>query len=727
MASLATNTERCSSPLGMEDKSILDSAITASSEWDINHGANNARIYHMAGGSRKGAWSARRSDKEPWIQINLGKIVEVTKVGSQGRQEAAQWVTKYKVSYSTDGHHFTSQNQEYFGNKDQNTLVINDLIQSIKAQYVRILPQEWFQVASMRVELYGCVSSDCELTVVFFLFFFGEEPVDGGYSAWGPYGECSKQCGGGEQTRRRTCTNPPPAHGGKNCAGLGPELSTRECNTQNCPIDGGFSNWLEWSDCSATCGGGSRARSRKCDNPVPQYQGKNCVGLSLETEDCNEEECPTNGGYSAWEPYGECTKTCGGGKQYRERTCTNPPPSAGGKDCDGLGPSKTSRECNNQDCPVNGGYTTWSKWSECSAKCGGGTRSRSRECTNPTPQYGGKDCSDLGPKTQEEDCNKDGCAVNGGYGPWGSWGECSITCGKERGIRTRVKSCDNPAPENGGKDCSGLGPDSETKPCVPLLKKCPVDGGWGEFGEWSKCPVTCGGGEQIRKRYCNNPKPEGDGKKCEGDQQETRECNTNKCEPEWRPVGCFMNTVRALGQILERVGSKSSISARYAACTSAADNEGVTLFGMDDRRCWTGEKAESTFSKYGTSDQCLDARKVPLSGGEWNKKGCYINKGPILALPDSFDDTVENYQGKENILEACTKKAEDSGYKVFGVDDKNCWADKSGKNKYDVYGESSECRKGSGSEIDGDMFVYRFEQRKSNSGTDDTYNGRMKQ
>ena len=65
----------------------------------------------MAGGSRKGAWSARRSDKEPWIQINLGKIVEVTKVGSQGRQEAAQWVTKYKVSYSTDGHHFTSQNQ----------------------------------------------------------------------------------------------------------------------------------------------------------------------------------------------------------------------------------------------------------------------------------------------------------------------------------------------------------------------------------------------------------------------------------------------------------------------------------------------------------------------------------------------------------------------------------------------------------------------------------------
>ena len=63
--------------------------------------------------------------------------------------------------------------------------------------------------------------------------------------------------------------------------------------------------------------------------------------------------------------------------------------------------------------------------------------------------------------------------MNGGYGPWESWGECSITCGKERGIRTRVKLCDNPAPENGGKDCSGLGKDSETKSCTPPIKKCP--------------------------------------------------------------------------------------------------------------------------------------------------------------------------------------------------------------------------------------------------------------
>ena len=65
----------------------------------------------MAGGGRTGAWSARTNDKAQWIQVNLGKIMQVTKVGMQGRQDSAQWVTKYMVSHSTDGEHFIPQNQ----------------------------------------------------------------------------------------------------------------------------------------------------------------------------------------------------------------------------------------------------------------------------------------------------------------------------------------------------------------------------------------------------------------------------------------------------------------------------------------------------------------------------------------------------------------------------------------------------------------------------------------
>lgn len=58
---------------------------------------------------------------------------------------------------------------------------------------------------------------------------------------------------------------------------------------------------------------------------------------------------------------------------------------------------------------VDGGYTSWEDWSDCSFSCGGGKRRRSRKCTNPVPQYGGKDCSSLGPSDETEDCNTNLC------------------------------------------------------------------------------------------------------------------------------------------------------------------------------------------------------------------------------------------------------------------------------------------------------------------------------
>ena len=41
---------------------------------------------------------------------------------------------------------------------------------------------------------------------------------------------------------------------------------------------------------------------------------------------------------------------------------------------------------------VNGGWSLWSMTSECSASCGGGTKSGIRFCNNPTPNNGGKIC-----------------------------------------------------------------------------------------------------------------------------------------------------------------------------------------------------------------------------------------------------------------------------------------------------------------------------------------------
>lgn len=34
------------------------------------------------------------------------------------------------------------------------------------------------------------------------------------------------------------------------------------------PIDGGWSSWTEWSECSRSCGGGVITRERECSRPL---------------------------------------------------------------------------------------------------------------------------------------------------------------------------------------------------------------------------------------------------------------------------------------------------------------------------------------------------------------------------------------------------------------------------------------------------------------------------
>ena len=65
---------------------------------------------------------------------------------------------------------------------------------------------------------------------------------------------------------------------------------------------------------------------------------------------------------------------------------------------------------------------------------------------------------------------------------------------------------------------------------------------------------------------------------------------------------------------MARVGDKPSITARYKTCTSDADAENITLFGLDNKRCWTSESDYSSYSKYGTSGTCKK-NKLGKSGG----------------------------------------------------------------------------------------------------------------
>ncbi|XP_006907796.1 hemicentin-1 isoform X1 [Pteropus alecto] len=341
--------------------------------------------------------------------------------------------------------------------------------------------------------------------------------VHGGFSQWSAWRSCSVTCGKGIQKRSRLCNNPFPANGGKPCPGSDSEV--RSCQHKLCPVDGGWSEWSPWEECTRSCGRGNRTRARTCNNPSAQHGGRPCEGSAVGIIMCNIRPCPVHGTWSTWQPWGVCSKSCGKGTQTRTRLCNNPPPSFDGSYCDGA--ETQMQVCNERHCPVDGKWATWASWSTCTVSCGGGARQRTRDCSDPVPQYGGGKCE--GSDVQSDFCNSDPCPTHGNWSPWSGWGTCSRSC--NGGQMRRYRTCDNPRPSHGGRACGG--PDSQIQRCNTDM--CPVDGSWGHWHSWGLCSASCGGGEKTRKRLCDNPEPSKDGRPCPGDATQVSRCNVQAC------------------------------------------------------------------------------------------------------------------------------------------------------------------------------------------------------
>ena len=61
-------------------------------------------------------------------------------------------------------------------------------------------------------------------------------------------------------------------------------------------VDGGWGKWSKWSKCNAKCPKtkGKQMRTRKCDNPVPENGGENCVGKKKAEKSCKIKCCKSH-------------------------------------------------------------------------------------------------------------------------------------------------------------------------------------------------------------------------------------------------------------------------------------------------------------------------------------------------------------------------------------------------------------------------------------------------
>ncbi|KAJ7351111.1 A disintegrin and metalloproteinase with thrombospondin motif 9 [Desmophyllum pertusum] len=309
-----------------------------------------------------------------------------------------------------------------------------------------------------------------------------------------PWSECSVSCGKGTRQRSVDCrfANGQSSPG---CDEKNKPVTKQACDIRACP------SWMagDWGKCSVTCGSGVKARSVECSDkdiscdPTTKPQT---------TERCELETCPQ------WitSPWEECSVSCGEGQRQRSVDCrlANGQSSPG---CDEILKPGSKEACNIRPCP------TWmaGEWGQCSVTCGSGVKTRSVECSDKDIS-----CDARTKPSTTERCGLQECPQ------WitSPWRECSVSCGE--GTRQRRVDCKS---ANGR---SSPGCDEKIRPVTEEacnIRSCPK---W-MTGDWGKCSVTCGSGVKIRSVECSDKDISCDAR--------TKPPTTERCElkecPQW--------------------------------------------------------------------------------------------------------------------------------------------------------------------------------------------------
>ncbi|XP_060742765.1 A disintegrin and metalloproteinase with thrombospondin motifs 20-like [Tachysurus vachellii] len=346
--------------------------------------------------------------------------------------------------------------------------------------------------------------------------------------------ECSTKCGPGYHTLEVMCMRYSRVKResarveSRACADLNKPHSRELCHG-DCMLKSW--QYSAWSQCSKSCGRGTRTRESYCMNNLGRRLAeRECSEYQRAVaEPCNDTPCP-DWSISEWT---ECTVTCGKGVKRRQVFCVLAEERLSDELCDTDTKPRAIGSCVHSECAA------WQvgAWSTCTVTCGHGYQMRAVRCVSGV--YGktmdDRECNAASRPQDSQECDLPACprtssalstprpAASGHlHTQWrfGSWTTCSVSCGK--GERARYVSCrDSHGRIADEIYCAHLPRPPETSVC---FSPC---GQWRE-GEWSPCSVSCGVGHAKRQVVCMNYNQQVDESFCHLDEKPSSE---QECAP----------------------------------------------------------------------------------------------------------------------------------------------------------------------------------------------------
>ncbi|ELK08453.1 A disintegrin and metalloproteinase with thrombospondin motif 20 [Pteropus alecto] len=360
------------------------------------------------------------------------------------------------------------------------------------------------------------------------------------------WSECTATCGHGYQMRAVKCVSEllSAVLDDRMCHGASRPSDRQDCIVTPCPIIskigatslpavpmGKTAQWRHgsWTPCSASCGRGNQARYVSCRDAHDGIADESyCAHLPRPAEiaicfsPCGEWQTGN------WSP---CSASCGHGKTTRQVLCIKYHQPMNENYCDPEVRPSIEQECNVAACPptyrdfpisseqpnhfpgrnfplthkpednqnqgvhlsIRGNQWRTGPWGSCSSSCAGGVQHRVVVCQDENGQSASYCDADSKPP-ESQHCDSGPCP----RWNYGSWGECTQTCGG--GIKSRFVICQFPNGQmSQEQNCEILNKPPSVVQCH--VHACPDDVSW-HRGPWKSCSVTCGSGVQQRDVYC---------------------------------------------------------------------------------------------------------------------------------------------------------------------------------------------------------------------------------